>query len=228
MNRSFFYLLLPLYASLAILSGCGSTAFDRDKAVSLINKTFELPKLIPFGLVDARATVSDFNIRGEEALQEAGYRNNIVEREFQEGGFGLYMNKSTITFQISEKAKPFIKESNAYPSYTSHILEIGKYKIDSIINFRQISENEYEIEFVLIPVLNEIGQLVYLNFTNNSFINNTTVPTDQYDKNRVRYEYKIMRFGSVFKLRLLKYDDGWKVASDDVKKMNEQMTPGYF
>ncbi|MEO8769597.1 MAG: hypothetical protein ABI402_05915 [Ferruginibacter sp.] len=217
--------IFPLLVFLATVLCCAcNSGVDRNKASKLINEAYGFPKIIEWDLISGTVNVSQFDYngdQGEKLLVQNGYRKNDIAGQFEDrSGSILDWNKMSVNYQLTDKAKSLELNVVSYSGVEDHILEIGKFELGTINSLRKINDNEYEVEFSVIVNLNELGNLVYginYGFMNNLRIKGSTVKT--------KYQYYLSKGGESLKQRIVKYDDGWRVSTEDITSFRKKIEP---
>ena len=204
---------------LALLS-CNSS-IDRNDAEKIINETYFLPKPLTRYLISSKVDLETSNwqtlFKGEAILHDNGFRNNIITNQYR--AKGLYSWPHTVVnFTITEKTTPFVKQTIDFTNYQKHEINVGTIHFDNIATFRAINESEYEIEFYLNGELNEIGLLMQDKICMSpSYI--VIHPNDEILDYGSKLSVPEGKLGP-FKQRILKYDNGWQITSEDIEKLN--------
>jgi hypothetical protein len=193
-----------LLFSLILISSCKS-GIDRNDALEILKKTYgnevKLTRDFRSGDYDHGAYYKEGQMfKGETFLQDNGYRTFFLTEYTPPSQ--SWIPCGFYTYNFTDKAKPFIVSANGSVSKIS----VGTFSIKDIINLRKVSESEYEVEFSTAIELNDFGKA----FNMQAFVS--------------RNQYTMKEESQTFKQKLLKYDDGWKIDSDEIKKTKKELT----
>ncbi len=187
-----------------IISSCKS-GLDRNDALEIIKKTYgneiKITRDFKTGNYDHGAYYREGQMfQGETFLKDNGYRDySLTEYTPPSQSWipcGFY------TYNFTDKAKPFILSSNG----NTYKVLVATFLIRDIVNLRKVSDSEYEVEFSVANELNDFGKA----FNMNAFI--------------ARNQSNINSEPKTIKQKILKYDDGWKIDSDQITNLKKEMT----
>lgn len=236
--RKFFSISLIISA---LLMSCNSN-INKDDAEKIIKETYGFPKSIIKPLISAQVdlyqgyytssypSLGDL-YPGEVALQQNGYRTNNIVKQYESGGIGTNFGPPSetehhlvVNFDCPQKLTAFIEgtcQSFDGNRYQKCPVKIGTIDFTEINNFRKVSNEEYEVEFYIQANLNEIGKI----------IDGKKCMTDSYlnlAAGEKPLEYKdLPPIGQpvLITQKILKYDDKWKVSTDDIQSLKRRIEP---
>lgn len=235
--------LCPVILVLVLFASCKSKPkIDKEKAVQLIVKDLNLP-LVNYGIfksgnndlgtgynwqegyIDPTPILRNrLYFSGEIYLLESGYRSITASIEpILAGPNSHHLPENLVVasgpmilkFLFTEKAKPYLKNDsenlNIWNNFngTGQVLlklKTNEISFGNLTSLRQINENEYEVEFSLNVENTPFAEAIKQGeawYKSGKFINSS-----QYQN---------------LKVKILKYEDGWKVATDDLSELQKRL-----
>lgn len=231
-----------------ILCSCKSKPkIDNEAAIQLINKGLNLP-IVNYGTffsgdktigdgykndggyIDPKRYLRDYysgnalSFLGEIDLLDNGYREITGRIETQYMGpnnYGLPENIDIggpliLNFHFTKKAEPYLQNTpenmniwNTFNGVGTALIQLKTNEISfgNIISLRQVNDNEYEVEFSL-------------NVDNTPFAEALKQNKRAWNKSG---EFIEPRQFETLKVKILKYEDGWNIATEDLARLRGQL-----
>lgn len=204
-------LVLPLFLA------CNSKPkMDRGKAMKHLMDIFSLPfnetrviKSGKFIIDNGSSEECDIakNYQGEQMLVSKGYRNISGSLYYRNNLTGF--TDCIYTVQLTDLAQPFIMSVERTDKASLFRMKVTNITFGQLRTLREVTENEYEIEFSFNRTLTEFGEA----FKQGVISSGSS-------------RYSIPEAGPVeLKARILKYDKGWRIATDDIERINRKFEP---
>lgn len=180
---------------------------------AIIIKDLQLPyaekRIFNFGIQDfVGSNVQPPVYAGERILRDNGMRE-ITQVQTYRDPDGSVLHMTDISFEFTQKAQPFIVSSNG----NSKTIKVSDISFNTVKTMRKVSDSEYEVEFSLSKAINLFGEAYDEGVA-------TKYRTVDYRVNDYNFDY--------FKVRILKYENGWSMASEDIQLIKKGFDPEQF
>lgn len=191
----------------------GKKKLDREKATTLITQAFDLPfsegkdiRAGKFKTENWSRGNCDIGERypGEKMLVEEGYR--------EVSGYSVHSGQLSFmdciyTIQFTPKALPFISTFQT-PEGTINNVKVSEVTFGYLKTLREVNEKEYEVEFSFNRTLTPFGMAYNKGIAGHYGVYIKQIETDALAN---------------LKAKILLYDDGWRIATEDYEKVKGKL-----